>query len=222
MTIHVTPIPRLTNLVAPAFTLGTANAAGAAITAVASNSTLLVYDTAVPTTIAASGDTAATGSAVVSARRDHQHGSTAFTTDVSVKVHNDAAQEIADDTTTTLAFNTEDFKTVSGMHDNSTNNSRLIAPSDGKYLIIGQVEWQDSTVGSRWMQIINQAGATQATVGGPTVTATSVSMGQTIAVLIDLDEDEWVRLVVRQNSGGALDTGSARTMFSMMKIASPQ
>ena len=110
MAIHVTPIPRLTVLTAPAFTLGTANAAGAALTAVASNSTLLVYDTAVPTTIAASGDTAATGSAVVSARRDHQHGSTAFTTDISVQVYADAAQEIANDTTTTLTFNKRHLK----------------------------------------------------------------------------------------------------------------
>ena len=223
MTIHVTPIPRLTNLVAPAFTLGTANAAGSAITAVASDWTLLVYDTTVPTTITGtSADTAATGSAVVSARRDHQHGSSTFTTDISVKVRNDAAQEIADDTTTELAFNTTVFKTVDAMHDDASDNERLIAPSDGKYLVVGQVEWQDSTAGSRWMQIVNQAGATQSTVGGPTVNATSVSMGQTIAVLIDMDEDEWVRLLVRQNSGGTLDTGSARTMFSMMKIASPQ
>jgi hypothetical protein len=221
MGIQVTPIPRLTVLTAPAFQLGTANTAGAAITAVASNSTLLVYDTTVPTTIAASGDTAATGSAVVSARRDHQHGSSAFTTDISVKVHNDATQAITDDNTTTLTFNTEDFKTVTGMHDNSTNNSRLIATTDGKYLVVGQIEWSDSTSGSRWLQIINQDGATQATVGGPTVNATSVAMGQVISALIDMDADDYVYMNTRQNSGGSLNTETPRTMFSMMKIASP-
>ena len=72
MTIHVTPIPRLTTLVAPAFTLGTANAAGAAITAVASNSTLLVYDTTLPAQVG----TPAVGSATTAARRDHVHGAT--------------------------------------------------------------------------------------------------------------------------------------------------
>ena len=79
MGISVTPIPRLTTLTTPAFTLGTANAAGDALTAVASNSTLLTYDTTVPTTVGSS-DTAATGSATVSARRDHVHGSAAFPT----------------------------------------------------------------------------------------------------------------------------------------------
>jgi len=69
MSIIVTPIPRLIDLTAPAFTLGTANAAGSAITAVASDSTLLAFDTTLPAPVG----TAATGSAVVTARRDHVH-----------------------------------------------------------------------------------------------------------------------------------------------------
>ena len=73
MSINVTPIPRLIDLAAPAFTLGTANAAGSAVTAVASDSTLLAFDATVPTTIAYSAS-AAPGSAVVTSRRDHTHG----------------------------------------------------------------------------------------------------------------------------------------------------
>jgi hypothetical protein len=72
MSIQVTPIPRLIDLAAPAFTLGTANAAGSAETAVASNSTLLAFDTTLPDAITFS-QSGATGSAVVSARRDHAH-----------------------------------------------------------------------------------------------------------------------------------------------------
>jgi len=73
MTIHVTPIPKTVALTTPAFTLGTANAAGAALTAVASNSTLAAFDATVPTTIAY-GASAAAGSAAVAGRRDHTHG----------------------------------------------------------------------------------------------------------------------------------------------------
>ena len=73
MSIHVTPIPRLITLATPAFTLGTANTAGDAITAIASNSTILTYDTTVASTLAFGGS-ATTGSATVSARRDHSHG----------------------------------------------------------------------------------------------------------------------------------------------------
>ena len=70
MTIHVTPIPRLTTLVAPAFTLGTANTAGAAITAVSSNSTILTYDTTDPASVAGA---AVVGDATTAARRNHVH-----------------------------------------------------------------------------------------------------------------------------------------------------
>ena len=70
MSIHVTPIPRLTTLVAPAFTLGTSNAAGAAITAVASNSTILTYDETVPASVAGA---AVVGDATTAARRNHVH-----------------------------------------------------------------------------------------------------------------------------------------------------
>ena len=72
MAIHVTPIPRLTVLATPAFTLGIANAAGDAITAVASNSTLLAFDAEVPDAITFSQSGAA-GSAVVASKRDHAH-----------------------------------------------------------------------------------------------------------------------------------------------------
>jgi hypothetical protein len=70
MAIQVTPIPRLTVLTVPAFTLGTANAAGSAITAIASNSTLLAFDAVDP---AAVGAASSVGSATVAPRRDHVH-----------------------------------------------------------------------------------------------------------------------------------------------------
>jgi len=78
MTITITPIPSTIELAAPAFTLGTTNTAGAATTAVSSNSTLLAFDATVPTTIAYSAS-AAVGSAVVPSRRDHSHGMAAAT-----------------------------------------------------------------------------------------------------------------------------------------------
>ena len=73
MSINVTPIPRLIDLAAPAFTLGTSNAAGSAPTAVSSDSTLLTFDGTDPAAVAAS---AAVGSATVAARRDHVHAGT--------------------------------------------------------------------------------------------------------------------------------------------------
>lgn len=72
MTIHVTPIPSTIELAAPAFTLGVANAAGAALTAVSSNSTLLTFDTTVPDAITF-GQSGSVGSVSTVSRRDHSH-----------------------------------------------------------------------------------------------------------------------------------------------------
>ena len=72
MSIQVTPIPRLTVLTVPAFTLGTANAAGSADTAIASDSTLLVFDTTLPDAITY-GQSGAAGTSATAARRSHAH-----------------------------------------------------------------------------------------------------------------------------------------------------
>jgi len=72
MSIQVTPIPRLTAFAAPALVLGVANAAGTAETTLSTDSTLLAFDTTLPAAVG----TAATGSATVTARRDHVHSGT--------------------------------------------------------------------------------------------------------------------------------------------------
>jgi len=82
MAINVTPIPKLIDLVAPAFTLGTANAAGSAKSSIASNSTLLAFD-AVAVDAITFGQSGAVGSAVVSSRRDHAHAMEAETPTVA-------------------------------------------------------------------------------------------------------------------------------------------
>lgn len=60
---------------APALTLGTANAAGAASTLIRTDATILAFDATTPAAIG----TAATGAATVAARRDHVHATGAGT-----------------------------------------------------------------------------------------------------------------------------------------------
>jgi len=79
MSINVTPIPRLIDLAAPAFTLGTANAAGSAVTAVASDATLLAFD-ALAVDAITFGQTGSVGTATVAPRRDHVHAMESVTT----------------------------------------------------------------------------------------------------------------------------------------------
>jgi len=137
--------------------------------------------------------------------------------DISVQVHHNATQSISNTTNTILAFNTEDFDTDS-MHDNSTNNNRLVATTAGKYLVVGKVEWQDSTTGSRFILIANQDGATQAVTGGKTTDTTAFTMGNIVTCLVDMDADDWVELRVFHNHGSALNALYPRSSFSMIKV----
>jgi len=93
MSIVITPIPSTIELAAPAFTLGSANTAGAAVTAVSSNSTLLTFDATSPVAVAAA---AVVGSAAIAARRDHVHpGIVAVTsTDNAITRYNGTAGEV--------------------------------------------------------------------------------------------------------------------------------
>jgi hypothetical protein len=88
MSIQVTPIPRLTVLTSPAFTLGTTNTAGSAITGVASDSTLLTFDTTLPDAITF-GQSGAVGAATVASRRDHSHATA--TVDAATQAEMEAA-----------------------------------------------------------------------------------------------------------------------------------
>jgi len=77
-------------IAAPTISLGTAYAEGSAQTMIRSDATLVVFDTTLPTTIAAGTSSSATGSASVAARRDHTHGigTAAPSTNLSVSSSN--------------------------------------------------------------------------------------------------------------------------------------
>lgn len=77
MSITVTPIPRLSEMAAPALTLGTSNAAGTANTVLSTDSTLLAFDATLPDAITF-GQSGSAGSATVTARRDHAHAMAAL------------------------------------------------------------------------------------------------------------------------------------------------
>ncbi len=69
----------------PAIVLGTAAAAGSISEAIKRDATIVAFDATVPTT-QAFGDSAATGSAAVAARRDHKHAMPANPSDASISV----------------------------------------------------------------------------------------------------------------------------------------
>jgi len=142
MGISVTPIPRLTVLADPSFTLGTTNAAGDALTAVASNSTLLAFDTTLP---AATG-TSATGSATVTARRDHVHASTIAATKAQLEAGtittawtSPANQQAHDSAAKAWAV----VGKTGTLHSPSYNTNSITYVSAGKYYHVFDTDFDD-------------------------------------------------------------------------------
>jgi hypothetical protein len=199
MSISVTPIPKLIEFAAPAFTLGTANSAGAASTAVASDSTLLVFDTTTPAATAATGSV---GSATTAPRRDHVHAGY----NISCGVYHNATISVANATQTALSFNSEVWDTDS-MHDTSTNNSRVTFKTAGIYAVNANVQWANNTTGKR--EAFIKINGTSTILGNTEIgDATGGSLPQNIGVVYEFDADDYVEVIVYQNSGGSLNIES--------------
>ena len=193
MSISVTPIPRLTTLTTPAFTLGTANAAGDALTAVSSNSTLLAFDTTLPANLG----TSATGSAVVSARRDHVHGGQE---NISARVTHDAAQDTTSGSEMSVAFNTSVFDTDSM----SGTANRLTFVTAGTYLVQAYVQIEANASGRRHLALrLNGTGNRLVVV--QTAPSISEGWGNQVSALLAVDATDWVEVRFLQTSGSSLD-----------------
>ena len=206
MSIHVTPIPRLATFAAPDLTLGTSNSAGNSGAVIASNSTLLAYDTTVPTNVTYTS--AATGSSGTAARRDHTHGFGGLAGwNVCCRVYHDASQTISDDTLTALAFNQETFDT-SSMHDTSTNNSRLVATPAGVYFVWGDVRFAANASGERQILIRVNGSTLVSNYADAANDISGKAHIQTTSTLVKLAEDDYVELCVQQTSGGSLSVNS--------------
>lgn len=120
----------------------------------------------------------------------------------AARVYHDANQSIANDTPIILAFNSERFDTDT-MHDIATNNSRLTCNTAGKYLIFCNIRYAVNATGYRTC-VIRKNGLTF--IGQDNKNARSGSVVyQNVAIIADLSVGEYVEVLVRQNSGVALD-----------------
>lgn len=140
--------------------------------------------------------------------------------DVSVRVHHDANQSVANTTNTVLAFNQERWDTHA-QHDPSTNNSRLTCKIAGKYLIIGNFWYESNATGERdaWIRLngTTKIGETRQEALELTPAGTYVI----VTTIYELAVDDYVELGAWQNSGGALNVDVAANTspeFMMAKL----
>ena len=127
---------------------------------------------------------------------------------VGAFVYNNAAQSIANETSTIVLFNSESYDT-DAFHSTVTNTGRLTVPTGkgGKYLVGGQIFYSANSTGKRNINVRKNGS------GGffGTVVPTAATGGTVLetTVLVDLAANDYVELMVEQNSGGSLNVMSS-------------
>lgn len=134
---------------------------------------------------------------------------------VSCRVKRTAAQTISDTTFTTINWDAEDYDTAA-MHDNATNNSRMTAPTAGKYLLTVVISFDTSGVGFRKLAYTINGGAnimlkTDKVQG----TVPQRTHGSTVE---NLAANDFIEIRVDQNSGGDLDVQSAQSHATLTRL----
>jgi hypothetical protein len=221
MAIHVTPIPKLTEFATPAITLGTAGSAGGAgtKTTIRSDSGIAAFNTATPDPITF-GQSGAPGSANFASRIDHAHAMAASPVgDIGVKVSYDSTQSTANGALVTISFNTETYDSDT-MWDAGAP-TRVTFKTAGKYVVTENIAWGANSSGYRRLQLklngstdLNQARFT------PNASADNIF---TMTTIVDADADDYVEMLVLQNSGGALTTavyGNYSPSITAVKVVS--
>lgn len=132
------------------------------------------------------------------------------------RVYNSANISIANATNTALTFDTERYDT-DALHSTTTNTNRLTAPAAGKYLITGHVEWGASATGQRYINV--RFNGTTVIAQQHVINLNNTVFSQSIATIYSLAANDFVELVVFQDSGGALNVQANSALSPEFTIA---
>ena len=113
-----------------------------------------------------------------------------------------ANQTIANNSTTKITFDSENFDT-NGFHDNSTNNTRITIPSGygGKYLFTFMASWENNSTGHR--SIVFYVNGSE----GENISRLANSgtiLVSTVPLILNLSATDYVEFGGYQNSGGTI------------------
>jgi hypothetical protein len=111
-------------------------------------------------------------------------------------------QTITTSTVTVVAMDYEAYDTNT-MHDTSTNNSRITIKTAGKYYVQAYAHWGSNNTGLRqaYIKLNGTSFPVTDTIDAALVTGQDT---QNIATILNLAVNDYVELVVWQNSGGDL------------------
>jgi hypothetical protein len=129
-----------------------------------------------------------------------------------------SSEEIADDTTTAIPWDTE-LLDVGGLVDLGAQPTRITIVNTGFYMITGGVLWFANPTGQREI-LIRLDGAGDVLAGATTTPANTVTFRQSISVLATLTAGTYVELTARQTSTAPLNiTATPGTQLTIVRLA---
>ena len=126
----------------------------------------------------------------------------------SVEVSSGGDQPIANGVVTKLAFPAETFDSAN-MHDTVTNNTRLVAPIDGLYLITAAVKWRFGAGQHRFATVRKNGGSDVAIMQVPPVLQNGSFTSEIVSGQVRLVAGDFLEVSVLQDSGATLNVVNA-------------
>lgn len=125
----------------------------------------------------------------------------------SVRAYRTTNQSINSATQTAVVFDAERYDDVpSGYTQNQhTTTSRLTCRVAGKYIITTSLSWAANTTGTRVAQLQINGTTNIASDSRPAAATGGAGTDQTLTTLYELAVNDFVELIVSQDSGGALN-----------------
>jgi hypothetical protein len=121
-----------------------------------------------------------------------------------VRVYRTTPQSVPNTTWTTISFDAERWDT-DNIHDTVTNNDQLVCRTAGKYIIVGQVEWDPSTTGERIVGIYRNGSEISRVRGQPN---SNGYINQVVSTEYDLGVGDYIQLKGYQSQGTAINVAA--------------
>lgn len=126
------------------------------------------------------------------------------------------SQSIPDATDTAISF--DGVNSDAWACWSAGNATRLTAPLTGRYMAVGNVTFVANGTGFRSVWIEKDATSTVGRTDMPTALAGSAVWLNVTSQPFDMTQGDYVRLMVRQNSGGALDVSNSSTFSPSLSL----
>lgn len=139
---------------------------------------------------------------------DHRDNLNFLANPPGARVYNSVAISIATGTSTVLTFDSERYDN-DAIHDTVTNSGRLTCKTAGRYSITGHVDWAANGTGHRVCSIRLNGTTNIASDGKP---ASAASTRHAVPALYSLAVNDYVELLVFQDTGGALNVNATAAM----------